>query len=107
MAFAAKVLGSCSVPFLMQSNKMPDRDKTIDALKHLVRYYQQAVHEFFDEAGSEVEERAQAVFNCLEKDANSLPEYQKMVELLANSQADLGKRAEDLRFLVERMNKLF
>lgn len=86
---------------------MENRDKIIEELKHLVGYFQQASHEFFDETSSELVERAGAVYNCLEQDKNSLEDYQKMVQELVRFQQNLKTRVDDLGFLTLRMNELF
>lgn len=85
---------------------MGERDEIIQELKHLVRYYQQAAHEFFDDVSGELEEQLNALYGCLEKDQNSLEEYRKMIECLVHLQNSLKKRVEDLVYLTERMAHL-
>ncbi len=85
---------------------MGERDEIIDELKYLVRYYQQALHEFFDDTSGELEERLKAFYGCLEKDQNSLEEYRKMLEFLISLQTNLKQRVGDLTFLTDRMNHL-
>lgn len=86
---------------------MRERDEIVGELKHLVSYYQQAIHEFFDETSNEFKERLQAFYGCLEQDKNSLEEYRKMVELVINFEGNLKKRIEDLVHLTDRMSQLF
>ncbi len=85
---------------------MGERDEIINELKYLVRYYRQAVHEFFDDTSGELEERLEAFYGCLEKDQNSLEEYRKMLEFLIRLQTNLKQRVDDLTFLTDRMNHL-
>src|SRR3990167_5418224 len=85
---------------------MKERDELIEELKHLVRYYQQAAHEFFDDASGELEERLTALYGCLEKNQNSLEEYRKMIEFLIPLQNSLKNRVNDLVYLTERMTHL-
>ena len=85
---------------------MSERDEIVEGLKHLVRYYQRAIHEFFDDTSGELEERLEAFHGCLEKDQNSLDDYRKMVEFLMNCESNLKKRAEDLSYLTAQMNRL-
>ena len=85
---------------------MGERDEIIEELKHLLRYYRQASHEFFDDASNELEEQLDTFYGCLEENKNSLEEYQEMIESLANFQAGLEKRVEDLAFLTDRMFQL-
>ena len=86
---------------------MTEKRKTIDELKHMVRYYGQAVNEFFDDTSSELRERVQTFHDCLEKGENSLDEYRKMIDLLLQQEERLKKRVQDLRYLSNRMNQLF
>ena len=85
---------------------MGERDELIEELKHLVRYYQQAVHEFFDDTSGELEERLEAFYGCLEENQNLLEEYRKMLELLISLQSNLKQRLNDLTYLTDRMNHL-
>lgn len=85
---------------------MGERDEIIDELKYLLRYYQQAVHEFFDDTFGELEERLEAFYGCLEKNQNSFEEYRKMLEFLISLQSNLRQRVDDLTFLTDRMNRL-
>jgi CII-binding regulator of phage lambda lysogenization HflD len=85
---------------------MTERDEIIKELKHLVRYYAQAVHEFFEGAETELQESLETFHTCLEKNKNSLAEYKKMIELLVTAESGLKKRVEDLAYLRERMNEL-
>ena len=85
---------------------MSERDEIVDELKHLVRYYRQAVHEFFDDTSEDLEERLEAFYGCLEKNQNSLKEYQKMLEFLISLQSNLKQKIDDLALLTDRMNHL-
>ena len=85
---------------------MSEHDEMVEELKHLVHYYSQAAHEFFDDAGGELQERLDALYSCLEKDKNSLEEYKRMVEFIVTMEENLKKRVEDLVYLRERMNLL-
>ena len=85
---------------------MGERDEIIEELKHLVRYYRQAAHEFFDDASNELNERVEVFYGCLEENVNSIEEYRKMVEFLVGFEVQLKKRVEDLIFLTDRMTKL-
>ena len=85
---------------------MGERGEIIKELKHLVRYYQQASHEFFDDTHGELEERIDALYGCLEENKNSLGDYLKMVEFLINFQTGLKKRVEDLTYLTDQMVRL-
>ena len=85
---------------------MGERDEIVDELKYLVRYYRQAVHEFFDDTSGELEERLEAFYGCLEKNQNSLEEYRKMLEFLISLQTNLKQRVDDLTFLTDRMSHL-
>ena len=85
---------------------MGERDEIVDELKYLVRYYRQAIHEFFDDTSGELEERLEAFYGCLEENQNSLAEYRKMLEFLINLQSNLKQKVEDLTFLTDRMNRL-
>jgi len=85
---------------------MTERDELLEELKHLVRYYFQATHEFFDEASNETEKRVEAIYKCLKKNKNSIDDYREMIAQLVSSQADLKKRVESLSVLTERMSKL-
>jgi len=82
-------------------------DEIVNELKHLIGYYQQAAHEFFDDTSSEFQERTNAVYGCLEQNQNTLETYQAMVQELVRLQQDLKKKVDDLGFLTERMLKLF
>jgi uncharacterized protein (UPF0297 family) len=84
-----------------------ERDEIVEELKHLVRYYQQAVHEFFDETSGETVERLEALYNCIEKNENSLEEYRKMIDFLLSTQDALKQRVDDLGYLTVKMKKLF
>jgi len=86
---------------------MKERDEIIEELKHLVRYYHQASHEFFDEASGELGERLEVFYTCLEQNQNSLEEFRKMVDFLVNQQTNLRQRVEDLSYLTSRMIQLF
>ena len=86
---------------------MQERNEIIEELKHLVHYYGQATHEFFDDAAEELQKHLETFYGCLEKDQNSLEEYHEMVELLVSFQKDLKQRVEDLIYLTDRMNHLF
>ena len=86
---------------------MGERDEIIKELKHLVQYYQQASHEFFDDACGELKERIDTFYGCLEENKNSLEEYRNMIEYLINFQTHLQDRVKDLSFLTDRMNQLF
>ena len=85
---------------------MHERDEVVEELKHLLQYYRQAAHEFFDEVSSEVDERARVIYGCLEKNRNSLDEYRKMVAFLVTAQGALKKRVDDLTYLTDRMSTL-
>ena len=85
---------------------MGERDEVVEELKHLVRYYQQAANEFFDDTSVELRERAEVLYGCLEKNENSLEEYRKMVELLNNLESHLKQRVDDLGYLSARMTRL-
>lgn len=85
---------------------MGERDEIIGELKHLLRYYQQASHEFFDDTSSELKERLEAFYGCLEKDQNTLEEYRKMLELVIGFQNSLKQKVTDLTYLTDRMNQL-
>lgn len=82
---------------------MTGRDEIIKELKHLVRYYAQASHEFFDDAGSELHENLETFYACLEKNENTFAEYKQMLEFLVAAEHGLKKRVEDLVYLRERM----
>ena len=86
---------------------MSERDEIIDELKHLVRYYEQATHEFFDETSNELKERLEAVYQCLDQNENSLEEMKRMVSFIASSQQSLKTKVNDLGYLADRMNRLF
>ena len=85
---------------------MGERDEIVEELKHLVRYYQQAAHEFFDDTSVELRERVEILYGCLEKNENSLEEYLKMVGLLNNLENHLKQRVDDLGYLSARMTQL-
>jgi CII-binding regulator of phage lambda lysogenization HflD len=85
---------------------MTERDEIIKELKHLVRYYAQAAHEFFDNAGGELQENLQTIHACLEKNENTLVEYKQMLDFLVAAENKLKKRVEDLVYLRERMTEL-
>jgi len=85
---------------------MGARDEIVDELKYLLRYYRQAVHEFFADTSGELEERLEAFYGCLEENQNSLEEYRKMLEFLISLQSNLKQRVEDLAFLMDRMGRL-
>ena len=85
---------------------MGERDEIVKELKHLVRYYGQASHEFFDDASGELKERLEAFYACLEKNENSLEDYRKMVEFLVAAENHLNKRIHDLVYLTDRMTHL-
>ena len=85
---------------------MDEQDEVVEELKYLVRYYQQAAHEFFDDTSVELRERAEVLYGCLEKNENSLEEYRKMVGLLNNLESHLKQRVDDLGYLSARMTRL-
>ena len=85
---------------------MGERDEIVSELKHLLRYYQQASHEFFDDTAGELKERLEAFYGCLEADRNSLEEYRKMLELVIGFQNSLKQKVTDLTYLTDRMNQL-
>ena len=85
---------------------MTERDEIIKELKYLARYYAQAVHDFFGDAESNLQESLETFYACLEKDKNSLAEYKQMIELLVTAENNLKKRVEDLSYLRGQMTKL-
>ena len=108
---------------------MGERDEIVVELKILVRYYQQASHEFFDDpttclsaeggyrpfgpidrwwddTSNELTERIEAFYDCLEENKNSLEEYRKMIEFLTSIQNHLKQRVDDLVYLTDRMTRL-
>ncbi len=86
---------------------MQERDEIVEELKHLVRYYKQAAHEFFDDASTEMDERVEVLYQCLERNKNSLDDYRKMIGFLIALQQSLKTKVIDLDYLTERMTKLF
>ena len=91
---------------LLEIRFMGERDEIIRELKHFVRYYHQAAHEFFDDTSSELQERLEAFYGCLEQNQNSLEEYRKMVEFLVVFERTLKQRVEDLTHLTNQMARL-
>lgn len=85
---------------------MCERDEIVEELKHLVRYYRQAAHEFFDDTSSELKERLETFCGCLEEDKNSLEEYREMVRFLVGLESNLKKRVDDLIYLTDHMTHL-
>ena len=85
---------------------MGERDEIVEELKHLLRYYQQGTHEFFDDTAGELKERLGAFYGCLEENQNSLEEYRKMLEFLVSFQNSLKQKVNDLTYLTDRMNHL-
>ena len=85
---------------------MKDHNQMVNELKHLVRYYSQAAHDFFDDVSAELQEELASFYGCLEQDKNSPEEYQKMVGLLVAAQENLKERVEDLKHLTDQMNVL-
>lgn len=85
---------------------MSHTNKTGEEIRHLLRYYQQAVHEFFDDAAHEILERLGVIEKCFEKNENSKAEFQKMIEYVSSNQKEFEKKVKDLGFLVERMEQL-
>ena len=83
------------------------KSEIVEELKHLIGYFQQAAHEFFDETSSELIERLDVLHGRLEEGKNSLEEYRKMIAALTSYHADLKKKVEDLGFLTDRMGRLF
>ena len=86
---------------------MLNQDQIVGELKHLIRYFHQAAHEFFDEFSHELTERLETIYNCLEENKNTLKEYECMIGDLVSFQADLKRKAEDLGYLADHMKKLF
>ena len=85
---------------------MSERDEIIEELRHLIRYYRQASHEFFDDTSNELNERLESFYGCLKEDQNSIAEYRKMVDFLVTFQGSLKKKVEDLVYLTDRMQHL-
>lgn len=85
---------------------MEERDEIVQELKHLVEYYRQAAHEFFDDTSVELKERLDLLCGCLEENKNSLEEYRQMVKFLVTLQSTLKKRVDDLVYLTNQMTHL-
>lgn len=85
---------------------MLDKDKVVAQLKHLVKYYYQASHEFFDDTSGELEERVQTFYQSLEKNENSLAEYEQMIDFLVTIHANLKQRVDALAYLTDRMRNV-
>lgn len=85
---------------------MGERQEVVEELKHLICYYRQAAHEFFDDTSVELKERLEVLYDCVEKNENSLEEYRDMVELLSSLEHQLKKRVDDLGYLSGRMTRL-
>ena len=85
---------------------MGEREEIVEELKHLICYYRQAAHEFFDDTSVELEERLGVLYDCVEKNENSFEEYRKMVELLNGLENHLKQRVDDLVYLSGRMTRL-
>ena len=58
-----------------------EKQANIEELKHLVRYFRQATHEFFDDTSQELTERLDDIYGCLEQGKNSVEEYREMVKI--------------------------
>jgi len=86
---------------------MKSKGNVAEDLKHLIRYYQQATFEFYDETGVKLGEKLDAIHACLEKDENSLDDYRKMIDDVVASHQELKQRISDLDHLMKRMQKLF
>ncbi len=86
---------------------MQERDEIVEELKHLIRYYQQAAREFFDDTSNEMSERLEVFYRCLEENKNTLDDYKKMIDFLVSLQDSLKKKVEDLNYLTRCMTKLF
>ncbi|OGW85479.1 MAG: hypothetical protein A3C35_00305 [Omnitrophica bacterium RIFCSPHIGHO2_02_FULL_46_11] len=92
---------------------MGERDEMIEELKHFVGYYQQALHEFFDDTAGELKERLEAFYGCLDQNQNSLEEYRKIVGGLSLPAAgrdepsgQIKKTPRWLSYLTLRMSRL-
>ncbi len=85
---------------------MPDLPNPKEQIRHLIQYYRQAVHEFFDDISNEMLERIGAAETYFEKPEISAAEYRKVIEYLSNSQQGLAKKVGDLGFLIDRIGQL-
>lgn len=82
---------------------MAEQDKTIEEVKHLLKYHSQAAREFFGDLQTELAERIQLFEKCLNGNPKDLREVREMIALLVASQDQLKERVGDLFYLTDRM----
>lgn len=82
---------------------MTEQPKTLEEMRHLCRYYNQAAHDFFSELQEELEERLQLLLKSVQENTGSPEHLREMVGFLVQSQDHLKKRVEDLDFLTNQM----
>lgn len=86
---------------------MENKKQASDELKHLVRYYHQASHEFFDDVSSDLKERLEQFYSDLEKEKYSVEDIKKMIDELKQFESNLKAKLESLSFLTEKMNQIY